>query len=102
MFAGELQVLRFEVPAAERRHVPRPELVEFVQQSLEWAIRFELGKAVEGIESPVPPLLNDYPRAGDPVRSLAVNEVSHDFARGPGLGTFIHASPPFRQVVEER
>src|SRR2546423_12175047 len=102
MLTRQLHVLFLQVPPAKGGYVAAAELLEFLEEIFQRAIRFQLGEAVEWVEPPVALLLDDYPRPRNPVGSLSVNQVRHDFSGSPGIRTLVDACPALRQLIEQR
>src|SRR5581483_8562782 len=77
------------------------ELVEQLVERLALALA-KLCVAVERRESAIVALCEDDARAWDPVRALAVNEMSDDHVRAPRVRTLGGIGPRGRQAREHR
>ena len=85
-----------EVFLAQRR-----ELVE--QAGQRSALRHrDLREAIELVEGPRLAALQDDSGAGDPVGSLAMDQVSDDIEGAPCLATFVGHDPAVRKAAEQR
>src|SRR4051794_20712368 len=97
------KVFSFEVQRAKRSDVFLPQVGEFIEQlrqGLSLALAFlcetvELveGHALAGVEYPL--------RSRNPVRALAVDQMSHNIERTPGAFTFVGRRPLLRQVTQQ-
>src|SRR5438093_1417180 len=102
MLASQLEIVLLQIPAPQRCHVSRSEAIKFLQQVFQRSLGFQFGETIEWIESAIRPLLQDDPRARDPVGSLAVYQVPDDLSRTPGIRALIDSGPILRQLVEQR
>src|SRR6188508_2171871 len=77
------------------------ELVEQPAKSL--AVRVsELSEAVERVEGARISMLEDDPGARDPVRALAVNQMSDHIERTPGIGAFVRRRKAIGEAAHQR
>src|ERR1700690_2502242 len=83
-----------EVPRTHFRQILRAQAGELVEELRHGPFRARF--AVEGLKLPDVSLFEDDPRPPQPIDAFAVVEMTHDFARAPGVLAFVAGSPGLR------
>src|SRR5690348_4462188 len=99
-FASEL--LRDDVPLAQRRQIVRARLLERREQLVECVtlILLEHGHPIERVKGSLLPMLEDVAGALDPVGLVAVHQVPDDVIGTPGTWPRSACCPRLRQPTQ--
>src|SRR5271165_6381540 len=97
------KVSRLEFPGPQLNQIFRSYAGELIQQLRQHpALNFpHMPPAIEGVEGPRHAKLQDDPRPRNPIGALALNQMTDDIERGPGVFAFVCASPFVRQVAQQ-
>ena len=103
MDAGQFEGGGSQVQGAEHHEIGPAELSEFLEQGVERTtdVAGAMPEAVVGLEEGIRALGQDDAGPRDPIRFLAVNQVTDDIEGTEGVGTFHSPGPGSRKPVEE-
>lgn len=104
MEAAALEVGGLEIQVAELAEAVGADVGEFVEELVEgFALTLaDVSLAVEGGKGVGVAGVEDDPGAGDPVGSVAVDEMADDVEGGPGVGAFVVHGPFGGEIAQER
>jgi hypothetical protein len=101
MDAGQFEGGGSQLPGAEQNKIVAAELIEFLEQGAKRAtdVASAMPEAVVGLEELVGTFGQDDPGSRDPIRLLAVNQVTDDIEGTECVGTFHCPGPGSRKPV---